>query len=262
MKRFFLLAIVFLSLGASGPVNVTMSPARPTVGDLITLTFPNDVNRVTVAPNAGYEVVRTERNRVVARVFKPGPFVLSGKLVRAAGTTSFRQAITIASVLQPNDSLDPAELKPPRPLPPSDVARIAIACAAAAAILAWAAVLLLARKQSKQEPQRMVSPAEEFRAALGRAARTRDANARIILLAEATRNYLARVNPALRRELTTFELLRAVGSGDSASTIRDLLTAADLAKFSPWGAEARDHGHLIEKLAKLSSELEPKAQAA
>lgn len=262
MRRTGWILVSLLILGASRPTSVVVSPSRPTVGDLITVTFPPDVQRVFLGQGGGYEVVGSEGNRLLVRSFRPGTLSLDGQLVRKAGSSRLALNLTVHSVLAPNDAMEPAPLQPPRPLPPNRAARIAIAIAAALALSSWLAALLLSRRRSETTPERMVVPIEEFRNALVRAARTRDPNERLIQLAAATRIYLARSREELGTELTTFELARRLPPAEARDTILELLTAADLAKFSPWGAENRDYGHLLERLARIPDTFEPRAVAA
>lgn len=262
MKKALLILLAIAVLGASRPVQVVISPSRPTIGDLITVTFPPDVQRVFLAPGTGYEVVRSERNQVVVRSFRPGRLSLDGRLVRKTGDTQLSLEIPFHSVLQPNDALEPAPLRPPRPLPPNQAARIAIATAAAVAFLSWLATFLLARRRQEAAPSQLLAPVQEFREALARAARTRDANLRLIQLAAATRIYLARAREDLGTELTTFEMAHRLRPEDARSTILELLTAADLAKFSPWGPETRDYAYLMERLARLPDTFETSTVAA
>jgi hypothetical protein len=263
MKRLLLLALSFLALGASRPLEVTFSPPRPTVGDPVTITFPAGVTQVQLSPGEGFEAIRGSGNQIVLRSFRPGPFEVSGRLLRGETASAFRMRLIINSVLQPNDSLEPAALKPPRPLDPNRAAFIAIAAAAAAALLSWlAAILLWRRRTLLPAPRRVPEAAEEFRIALGRAARVADGNARAIALAEATRAYLARIGGAYARELTTFELLQALPPGDAAAVIGEVLFEADLAKFSPWGASARDAREMVERLSRIPQQFEQQQKEA
>lgn len=262
MKRLLLIALSLLSMGTSRPLEVKISPAQPTVGDPVTITFPANITRVNVSPGEAFEAVRGEGNRIVVRSFRPGPFEVEGTLLRGETRSAFRMPLMISSVLRPDDSLEPAALKPPRPLDPNRAATIAIAAAAAVAALSWLAVVLLWRRRRALAPVRLPGAAEEFRIALGRAARVADGNAKAIALAEATRGYLARISGSYGRELTTLELLRVLAPAEAAGVIRDLLTDADLAKFSPWGASRRDYREVVERLARIPQQLEQQREAA
>lgn len=259
MKRLILAAISLVALGAT---EVKYSPAKPTVGDPVTITFPADITRVNLSASETFEAVRGAGNQIVVRSFRPGPLEIEGTLLRGETHTAFRMALLIASVLQADDSLEPAALKPPRPLDPNRSATIALAAAAAAAVLSWLAAVLLWRQRREAAPVRRLGAAEEFRIALGRAARAADGNAKAIALAEAIRAYLARISGRYGRELTTFELLRALPPAESAGVIRDVLMDADLAKFSPWGASRRDYREMVERLARIPQQLEPRKEAA
>jgi hypothetical protein len=249
---------VLLNIAASRQVPATISPPRPTVGDPITLTFPAPI-RVAASPD--FELIEAKGNRVVVRSFRTGPFTIMGKLVRGPRMTDVAARVHVFSVLQPNDSLEPAELKPPRPLPPNPVARGAIIAALIAAVLSWAAVYLLARRGVAVE-ESVLGAVEEFHQRLRRAAHLREPAAKLIALADATRIFLSRTSPAYRRELTTFELLRILPPGDVSGMVREVLTASDLAKFSPWGVEGRDYGHMLERLRRLPQYFEADMEQA
>ena len=250
--------IAFVNIAASRQTPATISPPRPTVGDPITVIFPAPI-RVAASPD--FELIEAKGNRVVVRSFRTGSFNIMGKLVRGPRITDVAARVTVFSVLQPNDSLEPAQLKPPRPLPPNPVARGAIVAALTAALLSWAAVYALTRRRTAVE-EPVLGAVEEFRQRLRRAAHMREPAAKLIALSEATRIFLSRTSPAYRRELTTFELLRTLPPGDVSTMVREVLTASDLAKFSPWGVEGRDYGHLLERLRRLPQYFEPDVEKA
>ncbi len=81
-------------------VTINFSPARPTVGDPITVNFPSPV---VVQQSKDYEILAQRGNRVVVRTFEPKPFVLH--------TSASDVVIPVHSVLKANDKLDPAPLK-------------------------------------------------------------------------------------------------------------------------------------------------------
>src|SRR5437016_5351689 len=130
-------------------LTTTFTPARPTVGDRITVTFPTPV---TVQPSSDYELVAQRGNQVVVRTFQPKTFVLH--------TNASDVMIPVHSVLKTGDKLTPAPLVPPRAERYPRAPFIAIGVAALAAILAWAAVF--ARRRSTK-PEVFVDPAEQFR---------------------------------------------------------------------------------------------------
>src|SRR5438067_3095082 len=147
---------------------ITFTPARPTVGDPITVNFPAPV---TVQPSKDYEVVAQRGNSVVVRTFEPKTFALR--------TNRGDVMIPMSSVLKQGDMLAPAPLKPPRAEAYPRRPFIAIGIAALVAVLAWAAVFLFARRRIAQ-PEIVVDPAQRFRSARTWAE-----------LADATRRYLA-----------------------------------------------------------------------
>jgi hypothetical protein len=86
-------------------------------------------------------------------------------------------------------------------------------------------------------------------------------------LADATREYLAAVDPRLGLELTTREVLAqlsgapapspvpaAEGGGAPLSTISAILRQGDLEKFSPWGALPADFTALANRALDLAPE--------
>ena len=85
----------------------TFHPARPTVGDPITIDFASPT---VVDPSPDYEVVSRGGNRVVIRTFVPHTIAVTGRA--AEGPVSVM--IPIHSVLKPDDKLEPAPLKPPK----------------------------------------------------------------------------------------------------------------------------------------------------
>ncbi len=209
-------------------------PAQPTVGDLITVEYSEPV---TVKPSPDYEIVSRTPTRVVVRTFEPRPITVH--------STGADVVIGIKSVLAQNDALKPAPMQPPREVPPSRNAWIAIAIAAACAALTWLFVYL--RKPAKPVVIEPLVPSDiRFRNAVQAAAR---APRRWAALADATREYLAATYPELGVELTTAELL-AKGGG-LTTALRGILRQGDLEKFSPWGAEAADFDAAAEQALGL-----------
>src|SRR5512140_2993993 len=92
-------------------VTATFHPAQPTVGDPITVQFARPV---ALDRSLAYEIVSQRGNTAVVRTFEPKPFALSG----TTGGVEFRNLVVpVRSVLAPKDSLQPAPLAPPHPLP-------------------------------------------------------------------------------------------------------------------------------------------------
>ncbi|MEK6371712.1 MAG: hypothetical protein AABO58_03355 [Acidobacteriota bacterium] len=214
-------------------ITTTFSPARPTVGDPISVTFPAPV---TVQQSKDYEVISQRANVVVVRTFEPKPFVLH--------TSASDVVIPVHSVLQTNDKLDPAPLKPPRAEGYPRAPFIAIAIAAAAAIAAWVGVVLLARRRTPKL-EIVVDPTEHFRATVLALRGERWAD-----LADATRRYLAATDPRLGMELTTRELL----ARNDDPSVAEILRQGDLQKFSPWGAAPGDFAALARRALALIPE--------
>ncbi|MBV8544447.1 MAG: hypothetical protein JO093_17390 [Acidobacteria bacterium] len=271
-----MLALLFLLI-------TTFQPPKPAIGDPITITFAAPT---TVDPSADYEVISRNGNSVVIRTFVPHTITVNAH--SAEGPVSVM--IPIHSVLKPDDKLEPAPLKPPKPEPWPRLPFVAIGIAALAAIAAWIAVVILA-KWRVTRPVIVVAPADEFRRRL-RTLRP-DAPKRWATLADIVRAYLAAVRTDLGAELTTSELLArideeterrrpagwtAAGSaatseiageppalqppsrrrydGD-ASLVATILRQGDLEKFSPWGAAPADFDAIASQALAIPAWAEP-----
>src|SRR4051794_7329541 len=223
----------------------TFQPPKPTIGDPVTITFASPT---TVEPSADYEIVSRSGNSVVIRTFVPHTITVSGRA--ADGPVSVM--IPIHSVLKADDKLEPAPLKPPKAEPWPRMPFIAIGVAALAAIAAWAAVVILA-KRPVAKPRIVIMPADEFRRRL-RTLRP-DSPQRWATLADIVRAYLAGVRPELGAELTTSELLSRVDH----PAIAQILRQGDLEKFSPWGAGPANFDDVAKRALEIPSWAEPPA---
>lgn len=204
--------------------SVTIQPAAPKVGDLITVQFPTPV---TVEKSADYEIVTQSANRIVVRTFQPKPFALHG----TAGSERFTVTVPVHSVLKPKDDLKPAPLAPPRPVPYPRAPFVAIAIAALCAIVAWAAVFWRSKKRVEAVVPAMTAD-ERFRRAV-LALRSSPTPRRWATLADETRAYLAATRPRLGKELTTTEMLPRLA--EEERVVEEILRQGDLEKFSPFG---------------------------
>jgi hypothetical protein len=221
----------------------TFQPPKPTVGDPVTITFASPT---TVEPSPDYEIVSRSGNSVVIRTFVPHTISVNGRA--ADGPVSVM--IPIHSVLKADDKLEPAPLKPPKPEPWPRMPFVAIGIAALAAIAAWAAVVMLARRRVPK-PRIVIVPADEFRRRL-RTLRP-DSPQRWAMLADIVRAYLAGVRPELGAELTTSELLTRVDH----PAIAQILRQGDLEKFSPWGAAPANFDDVAKRALEIPSWAEP-----
>jgi hypothetical protein len=221
----------------------TFQPPKPTVGDPITITFASPT---TVDSSPDYEIVSRSGNSVVIRTFVPHTISVNGRA--ADGPVSVM--IPIHSVLKADDKLEPAPLKPPKPEPWPRLPFVAIGIAALAAIAAWAAVVMLAKRRVAK-PRIVIVPADEFR----RRVRTLrpDSPQRWAALADVVRAYLADVRPELGAELTTSELLSRVDH----PAIAQILRQGDLEKFSPWGAAPADFDAVAQRALDIPTWAEP-----
>lgn len=217
-------------------VTVTFHPARPAVGDPITLEFTAPV---TLDAPRDYEVVSREENRVVIRTFLPKPIVVGG----VAGKTRFQNLIIpVRSVLRQGDDLKPAPLVPPREVAYPRLPFLAIAIAALCALAAWAAVWWKAKRAVEvEEKPDLRTPEERYREAVFALREDPSHPRRWAALADETRKYLAATR-FIGTSLTTTELAPLLAERERA-VVRDILRRGDIEKFAP---PARRHVMLSE----------------
>lgn len=232
-------------------ITATFHPARPTVGDPITVDFARPV---VLERSASYEVVSQHGARVVVRTFEPRPFALSG----VTDGVRFRNLVVpVRSVLAPKDSMQPAPLKPPRKAPWPRAPFIAIAAAAAVAALAWAALSAVhARSKRSAREAVVVPPAERFRLTVAALLDSPAAAQRWAALADAVRAYLD--GRGFGSDLTTSQILAELHGHE---LIADVLRRGDLEKFSPWGAPPGDFTAVAKRALELPEQFEPKPEA-
>lgn len=237
-------------------VTATFHPAQPTVGDPIAIEFRQPV---ALDPSPDYEVVTQSGNRVVVRTFHPKPFALSG---RTQGVAFRNLVVPVRSVLKEKDDLQPAPLSPPVAEPFPRIASFALAIAAAFAALAWLAAWLVARRRrnaAAADAVPQLPPLERYRAMVAALRDRPQAPKRWAALADATRTYLAAIDPNLGAELTTTELLRR----NTSTLLAEILRQGDLEKFSPWGAQPADFTAIANRaLAELAPEARAEEVAA
>ncbi len=231
----------------------TFHPARPTIGDPVTIDFAMPT---TVDASPDYEVVSHAGNAVVIRSFVPHTITVAGR--SAEGPVSI--VIPIHSVLKPDDKLEPAPLKPPQPEPWPRLPFVVIGIAALAAIVAWAGVVLLARKRVAR-PRVVIVPAEELRSRVLALQRDARAAMRWARLADAVRGYLAAVRAEFGSELTTAELLARIEqeTKDRRRYVTPILRQGDLEKFSPWGAPPESFDDAAARALEIPTWAEPVA---
>jgi hypothetical protein len=208
---------------------ITIQPAAPKVGDLITVRFAAPV---TLEKSPDYEVVSQTGNVIIVRTFVPKPFALHG----TSGASRFTVTVPVQSVLKPKDDLKPAPLAPPRPVAYPRMPFVAIAVAALCAVAVWTAVWLRSRKRNEAIVPSM-SADERFRRAV-LALRASPSPRPWAALADETRAYLAATRPRLGKELTTKELLPRLA--DDERVVEDILRQGDLEKFSTTGAREQN----------------------
>jgi len=231
----------------------TFHPVKATIGDPITIDFAAPV---TVDPSPDYEVISRTGNSVVIRSFVPHSITVTGRA--ADGPVSV--VIPIHSVLATDDKLEPAPLKPPVPEPWPRLPFVAIGIAALAAIAAWTAVVIVAKRRVPK-PQLVIVPSEAFRSRV--LALRGDGPMRWAGLADAVRAYLAAVRPDLGAELTTAEVLARIETlageppADQPSGRRryvaQILRQGDLEKFSPWGAAPGNFDDALNRALEIPS---------
>lgn len=227
-------------------VTSSIHPPQATVGDPITLQFSAPV---TLDPSTTYEVLARRGNTIVVRTFQPQPFVVSGH----AGDETVRIEVPVRSVLRPKDDLKPAPLKPPAPDPAPRLPWIAIGIASLLALAGWVAVVLLARRHSGVEAV-IVAPADRYRTAVAALRSKPRESMRWARLADATRVYLASVDPRFGSDLTTSEILE---QARDSRVLREILRQGDLEKFSPWGPEPADFDAVAERASEIIIWAEP-----
>ena len=260
--------IPFLLFLAVAPV-IQLSPAAPTVGDHITLVFPQEMGTITIDSNESYEVLSLEKNKAVVRSFRPGELVIEGRTaLPGKPPVPHRFKVEIRSVLQPNDPMKPAPLKPPVELPENPIIRRSLMTAAISAAAVW---LLLAiahvRRAKQQAPEKeiILGPREELAAAIERLRKEKQ-DLQYVLLAEATRRFLSRVEPRLGRELTSAELLRQARgtlTDEEHEALDRILLEADWVKFSPWPRQPEPIGPLVARVLRTADRLtQPAAEVA
>ena len=246
----FLLLLAFAS-----PSQVSFTPSTPTVGDQIALVFSTGPSEtIRIDPSASYEIVSITGNRAVVRAFQPGDIVIQGEIRGPSGVVKFDQLkITIRSVLEVNDKLEPAPLAPPLRSESPRAAPIAIGVALAAAAAAWGALLLLLRGIREIGPVVITLGAvDEYRAALERLRGTQGTVLHVEL-ADATRRYLARTDQRLSSDLSSREMVGALridgNMNDAWPNVAELLRAGDHAKFAPTAGKYGDPSQSGDALA-------------
>lgn len=259
-------ALLLLAVLAGMPVHVT--PAEPTVGDPVTIVFPEaPAATVRLEPSPDYEVVSVERNRAVVRTFRPGPLSIRGSLEEDGRVRFFPDLrVEIRSVLGEEDSLEPAPLRPPRELPPNRIAWAALGLAGLAAIALWFAVLRVRESPAPQNapPARLrLSPSAELLGELDWI-EPLDKTPALLALGGAVRRFLSRVDAEWGLDRSSRELRRELAARglptEMLATIDSVLLEADLEKFSPWGAPEIDRHELVaaaRELARLDAKEEP-----
>ena len=216
-------------------VTATFSPAQPTVGDPITITFSEPV---TIQPSPAYDVISQQGSRVVVRTFVPKPFVIQGV------------TIPVRSVLKKNDDLKPAPLTPPRASPYPRAPFLAIAIAALCAVATWLLAWLLSRRRIRAVEPPIPASERYRRAVLALRQNPRHAH-RWAALADATRAYLAESRAGLSSDLTTTELVPRLPEHDHV--VAEILRQGDMEKFSREGAPLRDFDEVVERALELAS---------
>ena len=260
-----MIVALLIALATTTP---SVSPAKPTVGDAISLRM--QATPFEIRPSQEFEIVSSSPNEVVLRSFRPGPLRVEYATrvpgeVPADGTLE----IEIVSVLARDDTLEPAPLRPPKPLPRDDTAWIAIGIAAAAAALFWLALVLTLRRSVASALPALPShedPADAFRAALASIRALRDEEAKWVALSGATRQYLAATDRSLGIELTSSELLAAMRSprrrDERSDVVESILRGGDWTKFSPCGAPRVEIGVPLDAAVALVPErAEPEVAA-
>jgi hypothetical protein len=242
-------------------VTAFFHPAQPTVGDPIVIDFQASGERraasgnVVLDPSPEFDILSVRGSHVVIRTFEPRPFVISGRV----GNVVFRNMVVpVRSVLKPRDDLKPAPLKPPRKEAYPRLPFMLIGIAALLALGAWTVVIILERRAAAAKVVEPPVPADvRFRTKVIALRDDVRGERRWTRLADATREYLAAVDPNLGMELTTRELLEKLGVAQtllSVPAVAAILRQGDLEKFSPWGALPADFAALADRALELAPE--------
>jgi hypothetical protein len=129
----------------------------------------------------------------------------------------------------------------------------------------WTAVIVLARRATAEKVVEPPLPADvRFRNTVIALRDDRRAAKRWARLADATREYLAAIDPNLGVELTTREMVGRLSGAPAPSpaTISEILRQGDLEKFSPWGALPADFSALATRALELAPEPVVEEEAA
>jgi hypothetical protein len=248
-------------------VTAFFHPAQPTIGDPIVIDFQHPI---VLDRSAEYDILSTRGSRVIIRTFEPRPFPISGRV----GNVVFRNMIVpMRTVLKPRDDLRPAPLKPPRSEAYPRLPFVVIGIAALLAAAMWTAVILLARRAAGAKVVEPPLPADvRFRNTVIALRDDPRPAKRWARLADATREYLAAIDPNLGVELTTREVLSVgqtilsvptqAGLPAPHQVISEILRQGDLEKFSPWGAPPADFAALATHALELAPEPVVEEEAA
>ena len=243
-------------------VTAFFHPAQPTVGDPIVIDFRQPV---VLDASPEFDILSVRGSHVVIRTFEPRPFVISGRV----GNVVFRNMVVpVRSVLKPRDDLKPAPLKPPRKEAYPRLPFMLIGIAALLAVGAWTAVIILERRAAAAKVVEPPMPADvRFRTKVIALRDDVRGQPRWAQLADATREYLAAVDPNLGIELTTREVLERLGVAQTLlsvpaqsgvpvphQTVAAILRQGDLEKFSPWGALPANFAALADRALELAPE--------
>jgi hypothetical protein len=248
-----------LALVVSGSVEYT--PADPTVGDLVTITWPDPgEGRLSLLPSEEFELVEATGGKTVVRSFRPGAIRVVGEILTPGQQTQRHSVeIEIRSVLAENDDLRPAPLVLPKAPAPNRVARWAIAVAGVAALAAWILLVVVARRHAEQTGRGAAGSGDPVTAWLERLqqiARLPDEEQRWRELADATRLLLPRIDASLGPELTTTEVIETLGArrfdAGSLALVERILHGGDWAKFSPFGAPRDASSSVLSSARQLA----------
>jgi hypothetical protein len=240
-------------------VTAFFHPAQPTIGDPIVIDFQRPV---VLDRSAQYDILSTRGSRVIIRTFEPRPFPVSGRV----GNVVFRNMVVpMRTVLKPRDDLRPAPLKPPRSEAYPQLPFVAMGIAALLAAGMWTAVIVLTRRAAAAKAVVPPLPADvRFRNTVIALRDDSPAERRWARLADATREYLAAIDPNLGVELTTWEVVSRLSGAPAPSPaiVSEILRQGDLEKFSPWGALPADFAALATRALELAPEPIVEAEAA
>jgi hypothetical protein len=234
---------------------ISFSSPRATVGEPVEVRAALAPGQsLQIDPSPCLEIIERTAERILIRSFLPGECEVAYSVLQSEQTVARGSSILrIESVLEENDSLEPAPLKPPLSIEPEPWPGAALWGAGSLALFGWLALVFFGRRRALSGPSETLRSArEELLTLIARLSGRTDREA-AVLLADGVRRFLHRRDRRLGSELTTTELLErfSVAWPDPGrrELLRRVLTTGDRAKFSTWPVQLDPQ--LIEQASSL-----------